>query len=67
MENQISPMGIVMLIVYAVVLCVPVAAILKRVGFSAWWSILALIPLVNLVALWIFAFSDWPRLSRKAS
>jgi hypothetical protein len=40
---------------------IPVAKILKRLGFSRWWTILAFLPLANLVGLWILAFIDWPR------
>ena len=39
---------------------IPVARILRRIGFSGWWSILAIIPLANLIALWVLAFVDWP-------
>jgi hypothetical protein len=42
---------------------IPVRQVLLRTGFSQWWTLLVLIPLVNLVALWIFAFSNWPRQS----
>ena len=34
--------------------------ILHRAGYSGWWVILAIIPLVNIIMLWIFAFSTWP-------
>ena len=51
----------VLLALYVFLLVFPVARILKRTGFSGWWSILALIPVVNLVALWIFALIGWPR------
>jgi uncharacterized membrane protein YhaH (DUF805 family) len=46
-------------LVYAAVIVVPTAQILRKAGFSRWWSVLAIIPLVNLVALWLFAFSKW--------
>jgi hypothetical protein len=39
---------------------VPVANILRRAGYSGWWAIAFFVPLMNLVGLWIFAFSDWP-------
>jgi hypothetical protein len=39
----------------------PIGKILGRVGLSPFWSILALIPFINLIALWVLAFSDWPR------
>jgi len=42
----------------------PVWRILNRVGFSGWWSLVAVIPLVNLVALWMFAFGRWPASAR---
>jgi hypothetical protein len=40
---------------------IPIARILKRIGVSPWWAILYFVPLVNLVGLWMLAFSDWPR------
>lgn len=33
--------------------------ILPKAGFPAWWALAALIPLVNVIAFWLFAFSDW--------
>jgi hypothetical protein len=39
----------------------PIGRILGRLGFSPFWSILAVIPLVNLFGLWALAFGDWPR------
>jgi hypothetical protein len=39
----------------------PIGRILDRLGISPFWSVLALIPVVNLAALWLLAFSAWPR------
>jgi hypothetical protein len=39
----------------------PIGRILGRIGLSPFWSVFALIPLVNLIALWVLAFTDWPR------
>ena len=39
----------------------PVTRILKRLGYSAWWVIIAFIPLANLIGLWVLAFTRWPR------
>lgn len=47
--------------IFIAVLLYPVGRILNRIGFSPFWSVLALIPLVNLIALWVLALSDWPR------
>jgi hypothetical protein len=45
-----------------VVVATPFATILKRVGFSPWWVILFVIPIVNLIALWVLARARWPNL-----
>ncbi len=51
--------GIVLFYIFIIVF--PVARILRRLGMSGWWAVLAVIPLVNLVSLWILAFVGWPR------
>jgi hypothetical protein len=38
----------------------PVGRILNRIGFSPLWAIVVFIPLLNLIALWILAFTEWP-------
>jgi hypothetical protein len=38
-----------------IIVAVPVANILHRAGRSRWWTILAFVPLVNLIGLWVFA------------
>ena len=38
------------------------ARTVSKAGYSGWWSLLTLIPIVNIVAIWVFAFSDWPAL-----
>lgn len=45
----------------------PVGRILTRIGFSPFWSIVAFIPFVNLLALWFLAFIDWPASGRNTS
>lgn len=47
--------------IFVAVVLYPLGRILNRVGFSPFWSVLALIPFINLLALWVLAFSDWPR------
>ena len=43
------------------------ARILAKAGFSPWWALLALIPVVNPLAIWVFAFVEWPRGGNTAS
>jgi len=49
----------------AAFLLYPIGRILSRMGFSPFWSIFAVIPLVNLVLLWVVAVIDWPRGERQ--
>ena len=37
-----------------------IARVLRRAGFSRWWALLVLVPVVNVVALWLFAYARWP-------
>jgi O-antigen/teichoic acid export membrane protein len=34
--------------------------ILNRAGYSRWWLLTLVVPLVNLIMLWVFAFANWP-------
>ena len=52
--------------VFAVLVLYPIGRILARIGFSPFWSVIALIPLANLVGLWIVALAAWPRDKRTA-
>lgn len=51
-------------IFYAAVIIIPSWRILQRAGHSGWWSVLFIVPFVNLAALWIFAFVRWPATDR---
>jgi Na+/melibiose symporter-like transporter len=42
------------------IILIPYGKLLKRTGHPPVWCIVFAIPLVNLVALWIFAFKPWP-------
>lgn len=55
-----SPFHGLWLIVMIAVVAYPAGRILRRIGFSPLWVILAFVPVVNLVALWLLAFAVWP-------
>lgn len=44
----------------AIVAIIPFWRICQRVGYSPWLSLLMALPLVNLIFLYILAFSNWP-------
>jgi hypothetical protein len=51
-------------VVMALVLLCPVGRILTRIGFSPVWAVLVLVPLFDLIGLWLLAFVEWPSRSR---
>jgi|APFre7841882724_1041349.scaffolds.fasta_scaffold61347_4 hypothetical protein len=36
--------------------------VVRRAGYSPWWVLLGLVPVVNFVVLWVFAYARWPAL-----
>jgi Mn2+/Fe2+ NRAMP family transporter len=52
----------VWLILWIFLFLVPAWKIAKKAGFAGAWSLLMLIPLVNIAMLWVFAFARWPTL-----
>lgn len=37
--------------------------ILNKAGYSRWWTLLFLVPLINIIMIWVFAFGKWPALN----
>lgn len=48
------------ILVMAVLLVLIFGIVVKKAGFSRWWSLLLVVPLVNLIMIWVFAFVEWP-------
>lgn len=62
--------GVTHWVIFAAMIAVilyPIGKILDRIGLSPFWSIVALIPVVNIVALWVLAFIDWPQAGRRGA
>lgn len=53
-------MGFLGIILALVLVGVPFAKILDRAGFSKIWTLLVIIPVLNVLALWVLAYSRWP-------
>ncbi|HEY4031269.1 MAG TPA: hypothetical protein VGM25_13045 [Caulobacteraceae bacterium] len=59
--NTISPYHWLIVLVIGVLLPgFPLAKILQRLGISRWWTIVAFIPLLNLIGLWALSAVRWP-------
>ena len=49
------------LALWTIVLAIPLFFMLRRVGKSRWWVLMALFPIVGgTILIWIIAFSRWP-------
>jgi hypothetical protein len=44
----------------------PYGRVLSRLVYSPWLAVLMLIPLINIISLWVFAYADWPAHSSKS-
>lgn len=53
---------IVSVLFVLIVIGIPFAQILRRVGHHPAWAIIVLVPLLNLIGLWVLAFIRWPAL-----
>ena len=42
-------------------LAIPLGLILKRLGYSPLWALLAFFPALGMPCLWLLAFIRWPR------
>jgi hypothetical protein len=38
----------------------PAVRILRRLGYSGWWAIVAPISPLNLIGIWVLAYVRWP-------
>ncbi len=59
--NAFAPGPLTALIATAVALWA-FSRVIARAGYSPWWALLGVVPVVNVVMLWVFAFSKWPAL-----
>jgi hypothetical protein len=57
--------GLVMMLIFAVLIILPFWFIFSKAGFPRWLSLLMVVPIVNLIMLYVFAFSDWPSMQKK--
>ncbi|MGE5540367.1 MAG: hypothetical protein ACM30I_17255 [Gemmatimonas sp.] len=53
-------MHLLLSIILLVVVLYPTARVLRRAGRHPLWCLITLVPIVNIVALWVFAYTPWP-------
>jgi len=57
--------GSIMMLVAAAVIVVPFYKLWGRTGHNPWISLLMLLPLINLILLYVLAFKEWPHTDNK--
>jgi len=57
--------GLIGLVIYAVIVVVPFYQIWKRTGHNGWIALTMVVPIVNVVMLYVLAFKEWPALGDK--
>lgn len=55
---------LVILSLFSGVFVIPAWRILQKAGYPGVLSLLVMVPLLNLVLLWVFAFANWPNAKR---
>lgn len=64
MMNNVGFSGLLFSLIVMAIIVVPFFQLWKRTGHSGWISLLMLLPLVNLLMLYVLAFKDWPVLKQ---
>jgi uncharacterized membrane protein YhaH (DUF805 family) len=59
--------GLFFVFVMLPIVIIPYWKIFSKAGFSGWLSLLILFPFVNLIVLYIVAFSEWKTIPRPQS
>ncbi len=60
MPMQMWVSGPIMMLIFAALIVIPFWFIFTKAGYSKWLSLLMLVPIVNVIMLYFFAFSTWP-------
>lgn len=52
--------GIAIAIVVWLIIVIAYIRIIQKAGYSGWWILIGLIPIVNVIMFLVFAYSRWP-------
>jgi hypothetical protein len=57
-----TPLAVLLMaLIYVFLIAVPACRLTRRLGYAGAWGLLALVPGLNVLGLWILAFARWPR------
>jgi len=59
-ETAVGAFSLIIILVAFLIYIIPAWRIVSKAGFPGALSLLMLVPVVNLILLWVFAFVEWP-------
>lgn len=62
---EFQGVGIIPLLIVLALAVIPYWKIWSRTGHSGAWALLILVPIVNVISLWVLAFKKWPALGER--
>ncbi len=57
--------AIAVYIAFLVVIVIAYVRIVQKAGYSGWWVLVGIVPILNVVMFLVFAFSRWPVLRER--
>jgi hypothetical protein len=56
--------GLIPILIILALAVIPYWKLWARTGHSGAWALLMLVPIANLISLWVLAFKKWPAVDR---
>jgi hypothetical protein len=63
-DHDMYALGPIHMLVLGLVLIIPFWQLFSKAGYSGWWSLLMVVPFLNLITVYVLAFSNWPALKK---
>jgi hypothetical protein len=58
--NKEEPLRFFGLMAFLIFILFPTWRIVTKAGYNGAWALIGLVPVVNIIMLWVFALSTWP-------
>ncbi|PFG41699.1 hypothetical protein ATJ88_0341 [Isoptericola jiangsuensis] len=52
--------AIAVYVALALIVLIAYVRIIQKAGYSGWWVLVALVPILNVIMFFVFAFARWP-------
>jgi hypothetical protein len=59
-QNKEETLRLFGVVAFMIFMLFPTWRIVTKAGYNGAWALIGLVPVVNIIMLWVFAFSTWP-------